>query len=290
MPRPSASPPSTSTASAPRTARAWASGSTARDVDILALQEVRAETDDLDGAARREWDVLHDAATAKGRAGRRDRLAAARRRSTASTSAPTTSTAPGRWLEADYDVDGTILTVVSAYVHSGEVGTPEAGREVQVPRRDGRAAARARARTTRSPSSIGDLNVGHRTLDIKNWKGNAEARRLPARGARATSTGSSAPEDDADYNAGAGLGWVDVGRRFAGEVRRPVHVVVAARAGVRQRHRLAHRLPARLPRARGASPRLRGRPRGDLRDSDGPTTRPSSSTTHLLSTQTWNAP
>ena len=41
----------------------------ARDVDILALQEVRASTDDLTGLLGDEWDVLHDEATAKGRAG-----------------------------------------------------------------------------------------------------------------------------------------------------------------------------------------------------------------------------
>src|ERR1700712_5861051 len=41
----------------------------ARDVDILALQEVRAATDDLEELLGPEWNVLHDAATAKGRAG-----------------------------------------------------------------------------------------------------------------------------------------------------------------------------------------------------------------------------
>jgi exodeoxyribonuclease-3 len=41
----------------------------ARDVDILALQEVRASTEDLEGLLGSEWNILHDAATAKGRAG-----------------------------------------------------------------------------------------------------------------------------------------------------------------------------------------------------------------------------
>src|SRR3954454_7555732 len=45
---------------------AWLDG---RGVDILALQEVRAATDDLEGLLGPEWNVLHDAATAKGRAG-----------------------------------------------------------------------------------------------------------------------------------------------------------------------------------------------------------------------------
>ena len=44
----------------------WLAG---RDVDILALQEVRAETEDLTALLGPEWDVVHDAASAKGRAG-----------------------------------------------------------------------------------------------------------------------------------------------------------------------------------------------------------------------------
>ena len=39
-----------------------------RGVDILAMQEVRAATEDLEGLLGQEWNILHDAATAKGRA------------------------------------------------------------------------------------------------------------------------------------------------------------------------------------------------------------------------------
>ena len=41
----------------------------ARGVDVLALQEVRAETSDLVNLLGPGWHVIHDAATAKGRAG-----------------------------------------------------------------------------------------------------------------------------------------------------------------------------------------------------------------------------
>ena len=41
----------------------------ARNVDILAMQEVRASTEDLEALLGPEWDILHDPATAKGRAG-----------------------------------------------------------------------------------------------------------------------------------------------------------------------------------------------------------------------------
>ena len=67
---------------------------------------------------------------------------------------------------------------------------------------------------------MGDLNVGHRTLDIKNWKGNQKNAGFLPVNAR-TSTGGSASPRSRGYNAGAGLGWVDLGRRFAGEVAGP---------------------------------------------------------------------
>jgi len=44
----------------------WLAG---RDVDILAMQEVRASTEDVQALLGDEWDILHDPATAKGRAG-----------------------------------------------------------------------------------------------------------------------------------------------------------------------------------------------------------------------------
>jgi len=95
----------------------------ARGVDILALQEVRASTEDLEGLLGSEWDILHDAATAKGRAG--VALASRRRASIHRvTLGADDFDSAGRWLEADYDVDGTLVTVVSTYVHSGEVDTP----------------------------------------------------------------------------------------------------------------------------------------------------------------------
>ncbi|WP_258069274.1 endonuclease/exonuclease/phosphatase family protein, partial [Rathayibacter sp. AY1H3] len=187
----------------------------ARDVDVLALQEVRASTDDLTGLLGDEWDVLHDEATAKGRAGV---ALASRRRATIHrvTFGADDFDSAGRWLEADYEVGGRSLTVVSTYVHSGEVGTPK-----QVEKYRFLDAMESRLPEIRAHSELavvmGDLNVGHRTLDIKNWKGNVKkAGFLPEE--RAYVDRFVGAEGDPDYNAGAGLGWVDLGRRFAGEV------------------------------------------------------------------------
>ncbi|KTR11240.1 endonuclease/exonuclease/phosphatase family protein, partial [Curtobacterium citreum] len=94
-----------------------------RDVDVLALQEVRASTDDLTGLLGDEWDVVHDPATAKGRAGV---AIASRKRAHLHRVelGPADFDSAGRWIEADYEVGDATVTVVSAYVHSGEVDTP----------------------------------------------------------------------------------------------------------------------------------------------------------------------
>lgn len=190
----------------------------ARDVDILALQEVRASTDDLTGLLGDEWDVLHDAATAKGRAGV---ALASRKRATIHRVAfgADDFDSAGRWLEADYEVGDRTLTVVSTYVHSGEVDTPK---QVEKYRFLDTMKERLPELQVHNPLSVvmGDLNVGHRTLDIKNWKGNVKkAGFLPQE--RAYFDEFVGAEGDPDYNAGAGLGWIDLGRRFAGEVPGP---------------------------------------------------------------------
>ncbi|PPL19521.1 exodeoxyribonuclease III [Microterricola pindariensis] len=195
-----------------------------RDVDILALQEVRAETSHLTELLGDEWDILHDAATAKGRAG----VALASRRGTdkhrgaeihrVELGAVDFDSA-GRWLEADYRVGDKIITVVSTYVHSGEVGTPK---QVEKYKFLDAMQERLPQLEAHSPYALvlGDLNVGHRTLDIKNWKGNVKkAGFLPEE--RAYFDRFIGAEGDPDYNNGAGLGWVDVGRKWAGEVEGP---------------------------------------------------------------------
>ena len=190
----------------------------ARDVDILAIQEVRASTEDLEGLLGPDWNILHDAATAKGRAG----VALASRAGASihrvALGADEFDSA-GRWLEADYEVDGQIITVVSTYVHSGETDTPK---QVEKYKFLDAMIARLPELTAHSPLALvlGDLNVGHRTLDIKNWRGNKKhAGFLPEE--REYFDRILGAEGDERYNSGAGLGWVDVGRRWAGEVEGP---------------------------------------------------------------------
>ena len=193
-----------------------------RGVDILALQEVRASTEDLEELLGPDWNILHDAATAKGRAG----VALASRSSAeihrVSLGADDFDTA-GRWLEADYKIGGKVLTVVSTYVHSGEVDTPK-----QVEKFKFLDAMQERlpelAKHTEYALVVGDLNVGHTELDIKNWKGNVKrAGFLPQERAYFDRFMGAAGENvtGPDGSTGIGLGWIDVGRQAAGNVPGP---------------------------------------------------------------------
>ena len=193
----------------------WLGG---RGVDILCLQEVRAETTDLIPLLGDGWHVVHDAATAKGRAG----VAIASR--TAPTAVrtefgPAEFDSAGRWIEADFAIGGSTLTVASAYVHSGEVNTPKQVEKYKFLDAFEQRLAELSKGEARA-LVVGDLNVGHRTLDIKNWKGNVKnAGFLPDE--RVYFDRIVGSEDDEAYNSGAGLGWIDLGRRFSGEVAGP---------------------------------------------------------------------
>jgi exodeoxyribonuclease III len=191
------------------------------DVDVMALQEVRATEDQLH-AALPGWELVNDEALAKGRAG----VAIAARMPAVEVRrvlGPEPLDSAGRWIEADLDIDGERLTVVSAYVHTGEAGTP---------RQDAKWAfldameKRMPQLHAASPLTVimGDLNVGHRELDIRNWKGNVKkAGFLPRE--RAYFDRFLGPAGDpvvgVDGSRGLGLGWSDVGRTFHGEIDGP---------------------------------------------------------------------
>ncbi len=189
-----------------------------RKPDIVAVQEVRAERADIDALVDSTWHVINDEATAKGRAG----VAILSRREPVAVRTEFGANdfdSAGRWIEADFHIGRKTVTVVSCYVHSGDVDTPK-----QVEKYTFLDAFEVRLTELAEGDTfalvMGDLNVGHRTLDIKNWKGNTKkAGFLPAE--RAYFDRILGAEDDPDYNAGAGLGWVDLGRRFSGEVPGP---------------------------------------------------------------------
>ncbi len=173
--------------------------------DILALQEVRAGDTDIkkivsemglveDGGP---WHLDHDEASQKGRAG----VAVLSKLPIKSRSIKLGADdfdSAGRWLEAEFDVDGKKLTVVSIYVHSGEVDTPK-----QVEKYKFLDAMTERMRELIKQELVllvGDLNVGHTELDIKNWKGNLK-------------NSGFLPEERAYFDGFMKTqGWIDVGR------------------------------------------------------------------------------
>lgn len=196
--------------------RGMADWLTGRDVDILCLQEVRAPDKVVRELLDEQvWDVHHAEAADKGRAGvavatRRDARGGAllprQRRGSIGHEHFETS---GRWVETDHALaDGTTLTVVSAYVHSGEVGTPRQDDkyrflDVMTDRLP------ELAHTREHVLVVGDLNVGHTELDIKNWKGNVK-------------NAGFLPEERAYFDRFFGEhGYKDVARELAGPVPGP---------------------------------------------------------------------
>ena len=191
----------------------------ARGVDVLALQEVRAERTDLEALLRDDWVIAHDAATSKGRAG----VAVATRVPHLKVSAalgPKTVDTAGRWIETDIQTPkGNTLTVVSCYVHSGEVGTPKQDAKYEF--LELMTKRMKKLGSSENPALVvGDLNVGHRTLDIRNWKGNRKnSGFLPEE--RAYFDTWMGAEDDPSYNTGSKGRFVDIGRKTHGEVEGP---------------------------------------------------------------------
>ena len=184
-----------------------------RDVDILCLQEVRAPDAIVQELLGEGWYILHAEAEAKGRAG----VAIASREEPVATRSGIGDdyfATAGRWVEADYivrDAEGEAsrLTVASAYVHSGEVGTPKQDdkfrfldvMETRLPEL---------AKHSDHALVVGDLNVGHTELDIRNWKGNVKRAGF-------------LPEERAYFDRflGGDIGWKDVHRGLAGSIDGP---------------------------------------------------------------------
>ena len=191
----------------------------ASGVDVLALQEVRAEREDLVALLGDEWIVANDEASAKGRAG----VAIATRAhqdAIRTTLGPDTVDTAGRWIEVDITTpEGNPLTIVSCYVHSGEAGTPKQDAKYEFL---DIMSGRMQEIGTQSEYAlvVGDLNVGHRSLDIRNWKGNLKnSGFLPEE--RAYFDQWIGGEEDPSYNTGSEGRFIDIGRAHSGEVEGP---------------------------------------------------------------------
>lgn len=181
----------------------------ARDVDILCLQEVRAPDQVLRDLIGEGWHILHAEAKDKGRAGvavlSRSEPVAVRGNIGEEYFAES-----GRWVEADFEVNGEIFTVVSAYVHSGELGTQKQEDKYRFLQR-----MNVRLVELKNEKDhvvvVGDLNVVHTQKDIKNWKPNHNKRAGVMDEEIAYFDGFFGPE----------IGYKDVARELAGDVQGP---------------------------------------------------------------------
>jgi len=174
------------------------------DADVICLQEVRATTEQLHevlaGTPLESYRVEHAPAQTLGRAGvailSRLPLSAVR----IGTGHKVTDT-QGRWIEADVKRGRSTVTVVSAYFHSGEVETPKQVEKMAhlkvVDRRMKELLGSGQA------VLCGDLNIAHREVDIKNWKGNLKSAGF-------------LPEERAYLDRWFDAGWVDLGRALGG--------------------------------------------------------------------------
>ena len=186
--------------------------------DVVTLQEVRAPDELLADLMGEGWSIVGEASRLKGRAGvaiaartslERIDLEGVRRGLPGLEEEDAHS---GRWLEADLGDplgDGQDLTVISCYMHSGNVDKPQtmvdkyAFLDVALERL---AALRADGRHV---VLTGDLNIAHQNNDIKNWKGNLKSAGF-------------LPEERAYLDRLLVQGdWVDVHRRLVGDVPGP---------------------------------------------------------------------
>lgn len=184
----------------------------AADADVISLQEVRANRGQLEAALEAgglgEYHVFADECVQRGRAGvallSRQEPVAVRERHLPGDD----DLVSGRWLEVDLETPSGPLTAVSAYFHSGEVDTPKQDAKYAFLDLAGaRMAELGQQATNGGPQALisGDVNIAHREVDIKNWKGNLKKSGF-------------LPEERAHLDRWFDeLGWVDLGRLHGGE-------------------------------------------------------------------------
>lgn len=179
-----------------------------RDADIIALQEVRAPDSIVhELLADSGYHVIHTEAAAKGRAGVA-LLSKIEPLDVRIGNGEAYFDDSGRWIDARFDINGQSVRIASVYVHSGEAGTPKQDDKYRF--LDRMIEQLPELATDDDHALImGDLNVGHTELDIKNWRGNVKKAGF-------------LPEERAYFDRFFGdLNWIDVHRSLSGEVEGP---------------------------------------------------------------------
>lgn len=177
--------------------------------DVICLQEVRATHaqlhEVLSQSRLKAFHVVHAPAPQLGRAGvailTKDEPVARRE-----SSGVVGLDDSGRWVEADIDSPWGPVTVVSVYVHTGEADSPKQDEKYAfLDVMDARLKS-LRSRATRRKGQVivcGDLNIAHREIDIKNWRGNLKSAGF-------------LPQERAYLDRWFQGDWTDLGRELGG--------------------------------------------------------------------------
>lgn len=193
--------------------------------DVVLAQEVRASEEIAQELFGDDWQVAVNVSQLKGRAG----VAVAVRKSSpwhlAESAADTVPVEVpsdgGRWLEAvltrenEGGKEDARVRVVSAYFHSGEVGSEKQDHKMAHLERIGHRLEQLMSPDASSENAeplvlvAGDFNVVHTERDIKNWKPNHNKR------------AGVLDEEIAFLDRWGEQGWVDVVRNLAGQVQGP---------------------------------------------------------------------
>ena len=178
------------------------------EADAVLLQEVRASDQILCDLVPQGWHVASLPSQIKGRAG----VAVLTRSEQGEVVAGLGQDGEegahtGRWLEVQIEAKGRPLTLVSAYLHSGQVGTEKMGQKYQHLEW---VSARLQELAKRELVAVcGDFNIVHTERDIKNWKGNHNK------------TAGVLDEEIAYLDRWFGDSWCDVARQLAGDQQGP---------------------------------------------------------------------
>lgn len=146
--------------------------------DVVTMQEVRAPAGMVADMLGPQWHVAHDPCEIAGRAG--VAIAARFPLGEVRVGLSQVPVDTGRWLEADLATELGEFTLISAYIHAGEVDTPK--QEQKFAFLDLATARLAKLLSEgREFILTGDVNIAHREVDIKNFKANVKrAGFLPA--------------------------------------------------------------------------------------------------------------
>ena len=188
----------------------------AAGADVICLQEVRATHEQvheqLAGSGLSGLHVAHSACATLGRNGVAV-LTRAQPSAVREGVGPEEFADSGRWIEVDVDHPWGPLTIVSAYVHTGEALTPRQDEKFRfLDAMEARLTA-LRARATRRKGHVivtGDFNVAQAEVDIKNWRANRDKAGF-------------LPEERAYLDRWFGVPggrpgpWADLGRRLGGD-------------------------------------------------------------------------